>query len=189
MSKPLFGIENLQFLVVDEDRHMRATLCGVIRQLGCRNVRECEDGEEALYELENGQFDIILTEWNLPKVNGLDLVRKIRADHEKPYRAIPIIMISAHSKLFEVEQARDAGVTEFLVKPVNSKSIFARIAMTVERPRPMVISETYIGPCRRRKHDPFLVGQARRELDQALEADGGDVGDINDDEINAMLGL
>lgn len=189
MSKSSFGIENLQFLVVDGDRHMRATLSGVIRQLGCRNVIDCETAADALHHLRTGQIDIMMTEWELPMLSGTELVKQIRQQEEKVDRKIPVIMISAHSKQFEVEQARDIGVTEFLVKPVNSNAVFARIAAAIERPRAFIVSESYTGPDRRRKHDAFKVGQARRELDGGVEEEAMDGGDVSDDEINAMLGL
>lgn len=187
MSAPL-DIQNLSFVIADEDKHMRGTISGILRHFNCRNVKEAETGPDLLALLDSFQPDIIMTEWDLPEKPGIQIVKEIRDSAESPHRMKPFIMISAHSKKFEVEKARDCGVNEFLVKPINSNSVYARIVSVITAPRAFILTDHFNGPDRRRRHDAFLVGKARREMDQA-GGDGDAMGDITEDEINAMLGL
>ena len=179
---------NLQFMLVDSDVHMRTTITDVLRKFGVRGVAEVDDGEAALNILDQVNPDIILTEYELPKLDGLDLVKKIRRESQEVHRVKPIIILSAHTQQDQVLAARDAGATEYLAKPVDSTTIYKRICSVVVKPRPFIELESFAGPDRRRRHDPYLVGQARRQ-DDGGELEGDLEGEINEDEIEAMLGL
>jgi response regulator RpfG family c-di-GMP phosphodiesterase len=86
----------------------------------------------------------------------------VRNAPDSPNPFIPIIMVSGYSSKECVNAARDAGVTEFLAKPVSSKAILSRLVAVIESPRPFVRTKTYFGPCRRRRIDPFYKGPERR---------------------------
>lgn len=181
-------LSNLQFLLVDNDVHMRTTITDILRHFGVRGVAEADDGEAAFEMLDQVNPDIILTEYELPKMSGLDLVQKIRKEAEEAHRVKPIIILSAHTQQDQVMEARDSGATEYLAKPVDSSTIYKRICSVVIKPRPFIELGDFAGPDRRRRHDPYMVGQARRQ-DDAGELEGDLEGEINEDEIEAMLGL
>lgn len=188
MASPEIDISNIQFLLVDNDVHMRSTVTDTMRQYGIRGIAEADDGEAAYDMINRVNPDIILTEYELPKITGLDLVKKIRRESDQVHRIKPIIILSAHTQLDQVMAAREAGATEYLAKPIDSKTIYQRICSVVLHPRAFIEIDSFAGPDRRRRHDPYLVGQARRQED-AKEVEGDLEGEISEDEIEAMLGL
>lgn len=186
-KQPSFNIGALQFLIVDSDAAMRQTLIDVLRSFGCHHVQEADDGEAGLAALDSYCPDIIFSEWELPKVNGIDLVQSIRRNADSIHRMTPVIFVTAHTQVRHVTLARDAGVTEYLAKPFSSRLIYSRICTVLENPRAFIEAESFVGPDRRRKHDPYLVSQARRSSDQVAPEMVGGI--VSDDEIEAMLGL
>lgn len=182
-----FNISALQFLCVDSDTTMRQMLVDVLRSLGARTINEAADGKTGLAALETSCPDIIFSEWELPEVNGIDLVRTVRGDINSMNRMTPVIFVTAHTQVRHVTAARDAGVTEYLAKPFSARLIYSRICAVLEQPRAFIEADGFVGPDRRRRHDPYLVSQARRSSD-AVAAETMS-GIITDDEIDAMLGL
>jgi two-component system chemotaxis response regulator CheY len=98
-------------------------------------------------------------------MDGLEFSRAVRTAENSPNPFLPIIMITGHTEKHQVEAARDAGVTEFLVKPITAQSLFSRIAEIVERPRAFVRCEAYFGPDRRRRAVESYAGPWRRHDD------------------------
>ncbi len=98
-------------------------------------------------------------------VDGLEFVREVRTSEKSSNPFVPIIMITGHTEKHRVEAARDAGVTEFIAKPITAQSLFTRIAEIVERPRAFVRAETYFGPDRRRRTPDNYAGPWRRHDD------------------------
>ncbi|MGC2854325.1 response regulator [Novispirillum sp. DQ9] len=182
-----FNISALQFLCIDADTTMRQMLADVLRSLGVRSITEAADGKAGQEVLAASCPDIIFCEWELPEVNGIDLVRHIRGDPDSLNRMTPVIFVTAHTQVRHVTAARDAGVTEYLAKPFSARLIYSRICSVLEHPRAFIEAETFIGPDRRRRHDPYLVSQARRSSDATTPEVMS--GTITDDEIEAMLGL
>lgn len=184
---PQFNIGALQFLCIDGDNTMRETLVKVLRAFNARHIIEAPTAEAALKVLDTNVPDIIFCEWELPDVTGIQLVRRLRGDRDSVHRMTPVIFVTAHTQKRHVTTARDAGVTEYLAKPFSSQLIYSRICAVLERPRAFIEADGFVGPDRRRKHDPYLVAQARRSSDKSTaEAMSGA---ISDDEIEAMLGL
>jgi len=107
----------------------------------------------------------VLTDMIMKPMDGLELTRLIRNDERSPNPFVPIIMISGHTEKYKVEAARDAGVTEFLAKPITAQNLFARIAEIVERPRAFVRCDNYFGPDRRRHQNDDYPGPWRRKDD------------------------
>ena len=95
-------------------------------------------------------------------LDGLDFVRLVRKGADSPNPYVPIILLTGHTEMHRVLEARDAGVNEILAKPISIKSLFSRIVSIIESPRPFVKSKTYFGPCRRRYQDPNYKGPERR---------------------------
>lgn len=162
-------LENVRFLVVDDNMFIRTTVRLVLKAMGSRDVEEAINGEEALDRIALAQPDIVIVDWEMDPVNGIQLVRKIRGAQDTPYAFLPIIMLTGHSEEARVATARDAGVNEFVVKPFSAQGLFTRIQTVIERPRPFVKVEGYFGPDRRRKRKPY-EGQERRHADDRSDS-------------------
>jgi CheY-like chemotaxis protein len=153
----------LRFLVIEDNAHMRRILRTLLHGLGARDVFEAEDGATGLEAFNNYLPDIIIADWAMPIFDGLELAQMIRqpGTNSNPY--VPIIMLTAHSERQRVMDARDAGITEFMVKPISAKSLYERILNVVANPRPFIKTKTYFGPDRRRNVNPSYIGPERRK--------------------------
>lgn len=143
-------LKNLRILVVDPSPFMRRTVVGVLRFFGCLDYRESSDGATALEMMRTWVPDIILTEYAMTPLDGVDLTRILRTEKSE-LRFVPIVMVTAWSEGWRVCQARDAGVSEFVVKPFSAKGLMLRILEAVFHQRPFVEAATYSGPDRRRR--------------------------------------
>lgn len=141
--------QRLRFLVVEDNRYMRLIIRTMLHGFGSREVYDVEDGAAGIEAFAAFKPDIVITDWELPALDGIELTRRIRnpATSADPYT--PIIMITAYAEKGRVLQARDAGVTDYLVKPVSAKTLYERILGLVASPRPFIKSTRYFGPDRR----------------------------------------
>lgn len=162
---PGAGLETLKVLIVEDNLHMRALLRSLLNSTGLREVHEAPDGAAALELLNSRKFDFILCDLSMRPMNGLEFTREVRRSRKSANPFVPIIMISGYTELHRVEEARDAGVTEFLAKPVTAQSLYARIAEIMERPRAFIRCSAYFGPDRRRKTSEDYSGPWRRQDD------------------------
>jgi len=156
----------LRVLLVDDNAAMRGLVRAVLGAFGCDNVFEAADPKRALGILSVEQIDVIITDWKMTPVDGLSLVRHLRNPEKSSNPFIPVIMLTAYAETSRVREARDAGVTEFLVKPFSSEQLFKRLQVIVNRPRPFVRTKAFFGPDRRRLNNEY-EGPERRE-DAAL---------------------
>jgi two-component system, chemotaxis family, chemotaxis protein CheY len=161
--------DHLKALVVEDNVHMRTLLRSLLVALGMRSVFEAANGEEAFVILRDKAPDLVLTDLTMKPTDGIAFTREVRQSKSSPNPYVPIIMVTGHTERHRVEAARDAGVTEFLAKPVTAQNLFLRIAEIVERPRPYVRCAAYFGPDRRRRVDPNYFGPWRRQEDHDLE--------------------
>ena len=152
----------LRFLVCDDNPHMRRILRTLLHSFGAREVYEAEDGATALEMYTHYVPDIVITDWAMPIFDGLELAQMIRQPESKGNPYAPIIMLTGHSEKRRVTVARDAGVTEFLAKPISAKALYQRIVNIVVNPRPFVREKNYFGPDRRRDTGTNYNGPERR---------------------------
>ena len=159
------GLESLRVLLVDDNQHMMAIVTTVLSVVGVTLVRETRDGAEALELLRDWSADLAIVDFQMQPLDGVEFTRLVRnsPDSRNPY--LPIIMMTGHSERSRVEEARDAGVTEFVAKPLTAKSVLERINAVIYRPRAFVRTETYLGPDRRRRETPDFRGPWRRSTD------------------------
>jgi len=157
-----YQFDRLSVLVVDDNQHMRALTSAILQALGMKNVYKTSSGEEAWEMLKTHPCDLVFLDWVLEGMSGLELARKIRMSPESPNAFVPIIMLTGHTSIDKVHAARDAGVNEFLAKPVSSKAVIARLISVIEHPRAFVRTTSYFGPCRRRRRDADYDGPERR---------------------------
>ena len=153
----------LRFLVIDDNAHMRRILRTLLHSFGTREVYEAEDGAAGLEAFMHFIPDIVICDWVMPIFDGLELTQMIRQPGANPNPYVPIIMLSGHSEKNRVMQARDAGVTEFLAKPIAAKALYERILSVVLNPRPFIRTATFFGPDRRRNVNPNYSGPERRK--------------------------
>ena len=155
-------LEDVKFLVVDDNMFIRTTVRLVLRAMGAEIVEDALDGKAALDTLKNFVPDIIVLDWEMKPMNGIEFVRTLRAQQDGPMAFVPVIMLTAYSEPDRVTKARDAGVNEFVVKPFSAKGLFSRVQAVIERPRPFVKVGGYFGPDRRRKIET-IDGDDRRK--------------------------
>lgn len=159
------SLKDLNVLLVDDNAHMRAIASTVLQSADIRSVREAADGGSGLEILREFEIDLAIVDFNMFPVDGVEFTRLVRnsPDSVNPY--LPIIMMTGHSEKARVYEARDAGVTEFVVKPITAKAILDRIQAVIFRPRPFVKTDAYFGPDRRRRETPDYKGPMRRAQD------------------------
>lgn len=153
----------LKILLVDDNHHMRVLLSEILKAVGVRNILEASDGAQALEAMRDQQIDIIMTDLSMQPLDGIDFVRLLRRSPDSPNPMCPVIMITGHSTLTRVQEARNAGVNEFMAKPLTARGVVERINQIVEHPRPYVKTDDYFGPDRRRRADPDFNGPERRD--------------------------
>jgi CheY-like chemotaxis protein len=158
----LAGFESLKALIVEDNTHMRSLLRALLNSAGIKDISEAINGLAGLEALRERKIDLVLTDLAMAPMDGLELTRHVRNDEKSPNPFVPIIMITGHTERYRVEAARDAGVTEFLAKPVTAHNLFARITEILERPRAFVRCESYFGPDRRRQEIETYAGPRRR---------------------------
>ncbi len=153
----------LRFLVIEDNAHMRRILRTLLHGFGTREVYEAEDGATGLEAFTHHVPDIVITDWVMPVFDGLELTQMIRQPGANGNPYVPIVMLTGHSEKKRVMDARDAGVTEFLAKPISAKGLYQRILNVVVKPRPFIRTQTYFGPDRRRTINPGYAGPERRK--------------------------
>jgi len=153
----------LRFLVIDDNAHMRRMLRALLYGFGTREVHEAEDGATGLEAFTHHTPDIVIIDWAMPIFDGLELTQMIRQPGANANPYVAIIMLTGHSEKKRVASARDAGVTEFLAKPISAKGLYQRIVNVVANPRPFIKTKTYFGPDRRRSNNSAYVGTERRK--------------------------
>lgn len=162
--------ELLKILLVDDNHHMRLLLAEILRALGVRQIHEASDGAQGLQMMKNHAVDIVMTDLAMQPLDGIDFVRLLRNSPDSPNQMCPVIMITGHSTMARVQEARNAGVNEFLTKPLTARGVIERLDRVVEHPRAYVRTTDYFGPDRRRRADPNYHGPWRRQADEAPQS-------------------
>jgi len=146
-----YNLSNLSVLIVDDYQPMRLILKNVLFALGIKTVAEAANGPDALAHLKTHEVDIVLADNLMEPMGGIELVKKIRAGENDIDPFIPVVMISGYSDLVHIIEARDAGINEFLAKPISAKLVYLRICSVIEHPRSFVDADEFFGPDRRRR--------------------------------------
>lgn len=115
------GIENTKFLVVDDFSTMRRIVRNLLKELGFSNVQEAEDGVDALNKLRGDQFDFVVSDWNMPNMTGIELLRAIRGD--AALKHLPVLMVTAEAKKENIIEAAQAGASGYVVKPFTAATL------------------------------------------------------------------
>ena len=123
--------KNMKILIVDDFSTMRRIVKNLLRDLGFNNTHEADDGLTALPMLKKGDFDFVVTDWNMPGMQGIDLLKAVRADAE--LASLPVLMVTAESKKDQIVEAAQAGVNGYVVKPFTAATLKEKIDKIFER--------------------------------------------------------
>jgi two-component system chemotaxis response regulator CheY len=147
-------IQNLGILIVDGNAYMRRLARMMLLNLGARSVMEASDGIAALDVIRDCDPDIVVLEWDVPLLDGMELMRIVRSPGVFPRPNIPIIMLTERAHRSSVREALRAGVHEYLLKPTSPKALQDRLTSIVVKPRPMMqLGENYV-PKPRKLEEP-----------------------------------
>lgn len=169
-----YRFDRLRLLVVDDNVHMRKLVVTILQAFGAAQIYESADAQNAWAIARETNPDVIFVDWMLEGMNGLELVRLIRTSPVSANPFVPVVMLTGYTQLDHVTQARDAGVNEFLAKPVSVKAIYSRLLSVIEHPRPYVRTSVYFGPCRRRRVREEYTGPERRTNENSTFVDANE---------------
>ena len=177
-----YNLETLNILLVVDNKHMQLLIKEILRSFRIKAVRVADDGADAIKEMRTFATDLVICDWNMQPIDGLEFVRLVRTSSDSPNPYVPVIMLTGHTETTRVKEARDSGITEFLAKPVSAKGLYQRICMVIERPRQFIKTRMYAGPDRRRTPPTKNSNKGRRASDKSDESD-----DLSQDEIEKLM--
>ena len=123
--------KNMKILIVDDFSTMRRIIKNLLRDLGFSNTLEADDGMTALPMLKSGDFDFLVTDWNMPGMTGIDLLKAVRADEK--LSSLPVLMVTAEAKRDQIIEAAQSGVNGYVVKPFTAQALKDKIDKIFER--------------------------------------------------------
>ena len=123
--------KNMKILIVDDFSTMRRIIKNLLRDLGYNNTSEADDGQTALPMLQSGSFDFLVTDWNMPGMQGIDLLKAVRSDPK--LMSLPVLMVTAEAKREQIVAAAQAGVNGYIVKPFTATTLKEKIDKIFER--------------------------------------------------------
>jgi CheY-like chemotaxis protein len=135
-----------KILVIDDEHYTRKVIRTLLMSMGVRSVQEASDGESGLDMIRTVAPDIVLVDWEMPGLDGPGFVRAVRSPETFPHPDIPIIMLTAHGERSRVVEAARLGIHEYLLKPISSQALQARLMSVITHPRKMVRRGDYYGP-------------------------------------------
>jgi len=159
-------MDRLRVLIVDDNAHMINIVKTILRGFSMKHFYEAKDAADAFDLVKSEAIDLIIVDYQMDLLDGLDFIKLVRTAEDSPSPFIPIIMLTAYSERSRVMAARDAGVTEFCNKPVNTHEMFRKLVSVIDHPRDFVRTPSYFGPDRRRRSDANYSGPFRRSTDQ-----------------------
>jgi two-component system, chemotaxis family, chemotaxis protein CheY len=156
-------LDRLKVLVVDDNQHMINVVKTILRGFEMKDFFDATNAADAFNIIRNSPVDLIITDFAMEPVNGCEFTKLIRTAEDSPNHFVPIIMLTAYAEKSKVEQARDAGVTEFCAKPVTPMDLYRKVCSVINTPRSFIRTGVYFGPDRRRRKDDQYQGKERRE--------------------------
>jgi two-component system, chemotaxis family, chemotaxis protein CheY len=156
-------LQGLNILIVDDNAYMRRLTRTMLTNLGAKSVLEAPDGLAALEAIRTCDPDVMLLDWDMPVLNGIEVLRIVRSPGVFPRPNLPVIMLTTRAQRTQVNEALRAGANEFLLKPTSPKALCDRLMSIVYKPRPMVKLGTYYVPQPRRLSAPRDLAPAEAE--------------------------
>jgi len=156
-----YNLKGIDVIVIEKHAFMRRLLTDVLKTLGVSRIRETSDPEIAYELFKEKTADLVLTDW-APGLDGLQLLQKLRDADTSPDPFVPVIVVSANTEPHHIFLARDAGMMEFLAKPITAKRVYSRICSVIEKRHMFIRSDSFFGPDRRRRRKREHEGTERR---------------------------
>jgi two-component system, chemotaxis family, chemotaxis protein CheY len=141
-------LRKLRVLIVDDVDLFRELIHGILLNVGISDIEALGCPEKALGLLSRNPFDVVFADWEMPSMSGLDFVRAIRKING-PSAYAAIIMVTSHAEMARVVEARDAGINEYVIKPITGREILSKLQSVINNPRTFIRTETYFGPAPR----------------------------------------
>ncbi len=160
-----YNLSQLAVLIVEKHPPMRTMLRQILHEFGVGNVYDASKPELGFEEFNESEPDLVLVDW-APDFDGLSLVRDIRTHEDSIFPQAPVIMVTAYNESNHIYEALDAGMTEYLSKPVSAKLLYLRIVSVIENNRHFIRSGDFIGPDRRRRQNPFGGDDRRADFEE-----------------------
>ena len=160
-----YTLDSVKILVVDDMAPMLSLIKSVLSIYGFKEIFTASDGTEGFEMVCQHNPDLILTDWVMEPMDGLEFTRKVRLDPLSPNPYVPVLMMTGFSSRLRVEASRDSGITEFLVKPFSSRDLCSRLVQIIEKPRQFVDAPQFFGPDRRRRDSSTYTGMRKRNDD------------------------
>ncbi len=168
-ARDLAKFATMRVLLVDDHANIRSIIIGILNALGIFSIVTAERGDLALEQMSNEKFDLLITDYEMPRMNGADFARAIRKQalsiSPTTNFQVPILMITGNVTRRRLQEVRDIGIDEILAKPFTATAVAERLKSALNRQREFVIGVTYVGPCRRRIKKSSLLGSMRRDSD------------------------
>ncbi len=177
MADPRFQgyrLDLASVVLVDDNPHMLRLIAMILRGLSIRRVAQYTNAPDALAFMREQSADLVITDHHMDILSGIEFARLLRYDEDSPDRFVPILMVTGYGDVETVKEARDAGINEFLVKPISAKALYLRLLEVINKPRPFIHSPSFFGPDRRRQVLPF-EGHERRVQGPMEVPETGDV--------------
>jgi len=172
-----FNLSNVSVLIIDDYAPMRKILLSLFRELGINRLSQATGGREALKLVKTIEPDVIILDAIMEPMDGLEFTRQVRSGDAGIDPFVPIIMVSGQTELRHIMKARDAGVTEFLAKPISARSMYGRICAVISSPRPFIRTPSFFGPDRRRRALPYDDADRRSQLHVYAKEEAQERGD------------
>ncbi len=164
-------LRKIDVLVVDDNAHMRSLVRQVLVAIGVGSVREASDGMAAFSMLKERRADVIVTDWMMEPLNGVEFVKLLRTAPDSPDQEVAVIMLTGHTERSRIVQARDVGVDEILAKPFSPRALYDRLYEVITNPRPFIKKPGYAGPEKRNQvRTEQELSRRRRRIAQINEA-------------------
>ncbi|MBM3565091.1 MAG: response regulator, partial [Alphaproteobacteria bacterium] len=182
-------LQNVRILVAEDNLFSRRIIEEILKLLGAAHIEFVKNGEEAWESIKKEMPDLVLLDWEMGPGDGLWFLSRVRHDPASPNPYLPIIMVTGYADRWHIFQARDAGVNEYVTKPMSAKTMMGRIQAVIERPRRFVRIGKFFGPDRRRQ-DKIFIGPDKRGMEDALAAKKAAPPPeqiMHQDEINALF--
>ena len=164
-----YQLKNAKILIVDDVIPMQTLLRSILGTFGFKDIEVADNGQDGFEKFCRYNPDLVLTDWMMEPVNGIEMVERIRKDPLSPNRFVPVMLMTGFSSRLRVEHARDIGITEFIVKPFTARDLFTKIEYVIEKPRQFVDTKAFFGPDRRRRKNVEYSGPPKRASDSETD--------------------
>lgn len=164
-------MKELTVLVVEDSAPMMEVMVTILSRFGFGRILTAQDGEQGFSLFQRYKPDLIITDWHMDPLDGLEMTRWIRRNKYSVNRTIPIILMTGFTEHTRIANARDLGVTEILVKPFKAEDLARRIMHVIDVPRDFVETQQFFGPDRRRRRDDSYDGSNRRNIIPEVKED------------------